>query len=324
MSGATIGFGASPVVPTQALWRWNVQVNGSQPVVLAYPTANGPTKTGLMPCDLESFIGVPIQTYGSPPVPVPQSRIIEWIRYAEDEIERETTILLTQTWVASPPTKTVPDTLAVGLGTVSGEQRLGVDYDLADAGYDFIFDRAQDDGWMIQKLRYRPVKTLIDSEMAVKNLCYIYPLLSTFFRVPPTWMVEDQDYGLIRVVPATNVQMLPLFAVQLSVMGFADSVPQGLWFQYTAGLTPNDYNSGYSFMRELVLCTAAIRALSAIQLSVNYGALETTMAVDGLNYKTRYAPGGAFSGVIAGFEKQRAALMRTARNKVGGLVWTTL
>lgn len=318
------GFGNAPRVPTQALWGWSRPLDGTEPVALSYPTTNGPTKTGLMPCDLEGFMSIPIQRYGNPPTPIPESQIIQWIRYAEDQVERETSILLCQTWVASPPTKSIPETNAVGLTTVSGLQRLGVDYDLPDAGYDFRFDRAQDDGWMIQQLRFRPVRGLIDSESAVKNMAYIYPLLSTYFRVPPTWMVEDQDYGLIRVVPATNVQMLPLFAIQLSVMGFADSVPQGLWFQYIAGLTRNDYNSGYSFMKELVLATAAIRALASMQLTVNFGALETSMAVDGLNYKTRYDPKGAFAGAIGTFEGQRKALMKTASTKVGGLALTML
>jgi hypothetical protein len=324
MSDSAQGFGNTSVVPTRALWGWSTPTDGSQPVVLTYPTTGGPTKTGLMPADLAAFIGIPMQIYGNPPTPIPDATVLRWIRFAEDQVERETTILLCQTWVASPPVKTAPETSAVGLGTVSGIQRLGVDYDIEDSGYDFMFDRAQDNGWMVQQLRYRPIKSLIDSEQALKNLAYIYPLLSTFFRVPPTWMVEDQDYGLIRVVPSTNVQMLPLFAVQLSVMGFADSVPQGLWFQYTAGLTPNDYNSSYSFMLELVLTTAAIRALTSIQLSVNFGALETQMAVDGLNYKTRYDPKGAFAGPIAAFEAQRKALMKTARTKVSGIVLTTL
>ena len=318
------GYGQSPIVQTRALWNWSKPADGSQPVVLSYPTTGGPTKSGLMPDDLRDFVSVPLQVYGNPPVPCTDRQILQWIRYAEDAIERETTILLCQTWVASPPTSTVAETQAVGLGAVSGAQVLGTDYDLQDSGYDFIFDRAQDNGWMITKLRYRPVKSQNASQPAVKNIAYIYPLLSTYFRVPPTWVVEDQDYGLVRVVPATNVQMLPLFAVQLSVMGFADSVPQGLWFQYTAGLTANDYNSSYSFMRELVLCTAAIRALSSIQLTVNFGALETNMAVDGLNYKMRYDPKGAFAGAIGGYSAQRKELMKMARTVVGGLTITTL
>jgi hypothetical protein len=313
----SLGFGNAPVVPTKAMWGWSSPTDGTQPVVLTYPTTNGPTKTGLMPQDLEDFIGIPLQRFTTPPTPIPDIQVIKWIRFAEDEIERETNILLCQTWVASPPTVSVAETLAVGLRTVNGEQKLGVDYDLSDAGYDFVFDRAEDNGWMVQKLRYKPVKQVV-------NLAYIYPLLSTYFRVPPTWLVEDQDFGLVRVVPATNVQMLPLFAVQLSVMGFADSVPQGLWFQFIAGLTRNDYNSGYSFMQELVLCTAAIRALTTMQLGVNFGAMETTMMVDGLSYKTKYDPKGAFGGQISAFQAQRKALMATARNKVGGIVFTTL
>ena len=68
--------------------------------------------------------------------------------------------------------------------------------------------------------------------------------------MPPTWFVEDEDFGLIRLVPAANVQMLPLFAMQLAFMGFAESIPGGLWFQYTAGLNNSEYNG------LLVLCAS--------------------------------------------------------------------
>ena len=129
---------------------------------------------------------------------------------------------------------------------------------------------------MYQTLRYRPVQSMGYSPAnptAVKNIAFIYPLLNVFFRLPRAWIVEDRDYGLIRMVPATNTQMLPLWAMQLAFMGFAESLPNGLWFQYTAGLTPNDYNSRFSFMKELVLAEAALTALNSIQGTINLGEL---------------------------------------------------
>ncbi len=314
---------SAPVVPVKALWTWDTSTPG-YPTVLTYPTANQPTKTGLMPADLQSFVGVPIQIYGNPPTPIPTSTMLNWIRWAEDWVEQETNLLLTQTWVASPPVRQTQATTATGImvnPASSGIQNLGVDYDLEDAAYDFFFPRAQDEGWMVQSLRYRPVRSATYSAAdftGLKNLAYIYPLLNDFFRVPPTWYVEDSDFGLIRLVPAANVQMLPLFAMQLAFMGFAESIPGGLWLQYTAGLTASDYNNRFSFMKQLVLAQAAIQAMSTVQGSINYGAKETVITVDGLQYTTKYSEKGPYTGLIEYWKKMRDDLLQTAFNKVSG------
>ncbi len=319
----------APLVPTGALWTWDTSTK-PQPTVTGYPTTGGPTKTGLMPQDLQNFVGVPIQYYGNPPTPVSSGTMLGWIRYAEDWVEQETTLLLTQTWVASPPTRQPTATNATGLivnPASSGVQQLGVDYDLEDAPYDFFFPRAQDEGWMVQSLRYRPVRSATYSALdytSIKNIAYIYPLLNDFFRVPPTWYVEDSDFGLVRLVPAANVQMLPLFAMQLSFMGFAQSIPGGLWLQYTAGLTANDYISRFSFIKQLVLAQAAIQALMTIQGTLNFGATQYNINVDGLQYQTQYPKSGPYSGLIEQFTRMRTDLLQTAFNKVSGPMLITL
>ena len=311
----------APPVRTSALWGWDLSTPG-YPTISTYPTANQPTKTGLMPADLQSFAGVPIQIYGNPPTPIPASTLLNWIRWAEDWVEQETGLLLTPTWVASPPTRNIGATSATGLLTKNAQtQVLGVDYDLEDAPYDFFFTRAQDEGWMMQSLRYRPI--IVDEFFtadisAVKNVAYIYPLLNDFFRVPPTWYVEDHDFGLLRLVPAANVQMLPLFAMQLAFMGFAESIPGGLWLQYTAGLRGVDYITRYSFMKQLVLAQAAIQAASTVQGTINYGAKETVITVDGLQYTTKYSEKGPYTGLIEYWKKMRDDLLQTAFNKVSG------
>ena len=320
-------------VPTQAIWQWNTApiASGAPPIVTGYNKAGSPTKTGLLPGDLQAFIGVPIQVYATPPIPILPATQIQWIRWAEDEVEKETSIRLCQTWVAAQPTWTPPQTTAVNLAVANNSyEQLGVDYDLAENPYDFLFNRAQDEGWMFLKLRWRPVKlampggfntAALSGNTGVRNYAYIYPLLNEYFRVPSSWLVEDQNYGSIRLVPSTNVQMLPLFAMQLAFMGFANSVPGGIWLQYICGLTANDYNSEFSFIQRLVLSVAACQALATIQGTVNYGAIEQSTVVDGLAYKTRYPEAGAFSGLIGTFQKQAQSLMKTAKSKVQGPVF---
>ncbi|MDE2232589.1 MAG: hypothetical protein KGJ90_00455 [Patescibacteria group bacterium] len=336
MSDTTIMETYAPIVQTTALWLWDT--SGYIPVVSGYPSGIGAsgftytnTKTGLQPVDLQKFVGVPLQYYGNPSVPVDNDVITGWIRYAEDMVEQETSILLCQTWVASPPAFNSYTTNVLGLSvnTSTGFQVRGHDYDLEDNAYDFIFSRAQDEGWMYQILRYRPVQSLTYNvsgnpatvgQTAVKNTAFVYPLLNEFFRIPPSWNVEDKDFGLIRYVPAVNVQMLPLFAMQLAFMGFAEDVPGAIWLQYTAGLCPADYSSRFSFMKQLVLAEASIIALNSIQGTVNLGAEEVQTTVDGLSFKQKFNKGGPFGPLIDQFTKRRDALLEMARSKVEGPV----
>ena len=304
----------------KALWTWNTAL--PVPQVQLY-SSGASTKTGLQPQDLQNFVGVPLQYYGNPPRPVDSETILSWIRYAEDTVEQDTGLLLCQTFVASPPAVNQAQAVAVNCGTqtASGYQVQGFDYDLADAAYDFIFPRAQDEGWMIYSLRYRPLQVVQFSPInptAIRNASYIYPLLNQFFNVPNPWFVEDHDFGLIRFVPATNVQMLPLFAMQLSFMGFADSVPGGIWFQYTAGLTPNDYASRWSFVKQYVLAEAAIMGLNAVRGTINLGAEAYKMTVDGLAYETRYPKGGPYGDLIDSFKKMRDELKKRAFSRLAG------
>ena len=337
MSGPVLSQGATPPVPDTSLWQWDT--SGPLPIVTGFPVSDGtgkftPTKTGLTPADLQNYVGIPIVFYNTqPPTPVPNETLQEWIRWAEDKVEQETSILLCQTWVASQPAFTPQIVNALGLvvNNPTGGQIRGFDYDLEDSSYDFHFQRWQDEGWGYQTLRYRPVQSMtynspasgipsaaISGVTAVKNTAFIYPLLSVYFRMPSNWNVEDRDFGLIRYVPATNVQMLPLFAMQLAFMGFSESVPGAMWLQYTAGLTAYDYKTRYSFMRELVLAAAALTALNSIQSTISMGLEGTQLAVDGLMFRSNFNKDGPLGPFIMQFTKRYDQLLKIAQSKVSG------
>ncbi|MDE3023715.1 MAG: hypothetical protein KGI54_18015 [Pseudomonadota bacterium] len=288
-----------------------------------------------MPQDLQDFVGVPLQYYQPVPTPVPVQTLLNWIRFAEDYVEQETGLLLCPTWVASPPL--LSPVAAANSGVVpasseTGGQVIGKDYDLEDAAYDFFLDRSQDSGWTCQPLRYRPVRNAVQPSRivteqdfnGVKNVSFIYPLLEQFFRVPPSWFVTDADEGLIRLVPAENVAILPLWSLQLAVLGFSDTLPGGLYLQYTAGLMPNDYNSRWRFVQELVLSIAAIRALSAIQGTLNMGLTEHSTQQDGVMFTAKYSEKGPYWGLIQQFTQQRNELMYSVQTKLGGPIMLTL
>lgn len=329
MSG-TANPNIGDTLPTSAQWTWDL--TGAQPVVIGYPTASGAasvTKSGLLPIDVTNYLQLTVQQFSNPPVPVSDAVMTQWIRWAEDDIEQETNVRLCQTWIAAPPARNETETGLLRLGTTNNYQQLGVDYDFSEAPYDFFFERAKDEGWLYQRLRWRPVKgvDLVDpvgiinpqNFTGTKNVAFIYPLLNEFFRLPQTWLVEDQNRGLVRMVPATSVQMLPLVAMQLAFMGFAQSVPGGLWFQYTAGLTANDYNANWSFMRQLILAKAGTTALMAIQTSLNFGALETLTQADGLALRTKYGEKGPFYATIQNLQAEAARLTLRAKMMGGGI-----
>lgn len=318
-------------VPTKALWTWSAPVSGYAPQVESFPTVPGcPTKSGVQAPDLQKYMLTPLVYYspfGGTPTPIDADTITDWIRWAEDEIETETNVRLCQTWIAAPAAKSLAQTLALNLSVSGLYQQMGVDFDYEEPGYDFLFDRWRDEGWGVTRLRCRPVKSVswydpgsVTSPNAtgMKNVAFIYPLLNEYFRMPSTWFVEDQNRGLVRFVPATSVQMLPLFALQLAMLGFAQSVPQGLWFQYTAGLTASDYVSDWSFMRQLVLAKAAIQAFQAMQTSVNMGATEVQTTGDGLSQRIKYSEKGVFWAQIQQQQEKVKPLMRRAISKVGG------
>ena len=188
---------------------------------------------------------------------------------------------------------------------------------LDDAAYDFHFENAKDEGWMYMFYRYTPVRH-------VELISFIYPLMNEYFRVPPSWIQPDKQHGLVRLVPSTNIMNLPLFSIQLAFMGFAQSIPAGLWTQYICGLSPYDYQTRFSFMKQLVLCEAAIQTLTSIQAGVNMGMTTSTIHSDSLSYTTQYPGAGPFDGYIKSFRKQRDDLMKIAFNAVRGPVFQVI
>ena len=313
-------FFAVPKTPTKALWTWDTSTY--PPSVIAYSNGQN-TKTGLQPIDLQNFIGIPLVFNTNPTQALADAQILGIIRQAEDWVETTGGVMLTPTWIASPPATTYQEVEAIGLVTTSPPQSgqvLGVDYDYLDIGYDFKYRNYLFESWGNLQLRWKP---LID----VQYLAYIYPLLSQFFNIPLSWVVEDHDYGMLRLVPAANVEMLPLFAMQLAFMGFAQSLPQAIWLQYTTGLTPVDYQTRFSFIPTLILSAAASILLPILQGSINMGATSRQIGVDGLVESVHWpSSGAAFAGLIQTFLAQRNDLMNNTLIPLvrGGPTFTVL
>jgi hypothetical protein len=295
-----------------AQWTWQ---NG---IPTAFPF--GPTKTGLLPADLQGFAGVPLVIRGNPPVALTSTQLMNFIRWAEDEVEEMVGIRLCPTWVASPPARTAQDAQAASIITQTPGQGqiLGQDYDVEDAAYDFYFDRSQDEGWLAQSMRYRPLRVPTGQTRAIQSMAFIYPLLNQFYQMPTSWITEDLDNGIIRIVPNQNLQALPIFGLQLATFGTSQTVPGGIWMQYVVGLTAADYASRFSMVKGLILMKAAITALSVCQGSISMGLLETMILTDGVQTTLKYRPNGAYSDLIKNFGDQASDLQNKVLWLVGG------
>jgi hypothetical protein len=72
-------------------------------------------------------------------------------------------------------------------------------------------------------------------------------------------------------------------------------------------------------MKQLVLAKAAERALRGMQLSVNIGAIEFQTQADGLQYRAKYDPRGAFNGQIKEMQQESMRLLKRAKQMGGGI-----
>jgi hypothetical protein len=333
MSGQTgnvTGTGYYPITP-QALWDWGP--NPSNPngplVIQGYNTFSSgptPTKTGLTAQDIQDYCGVPLYYKGNPPRAVTEQEIIRRIRRMEDSIEQNSSVLLTPTYIASEPIRDVDlmPQLQIISSSGNGIMNQGVEYDLADDKMDFRFEQAQDNGWLNLMLRYKPLNIFNSDQTAVKKWAYVYPLLSAYFNISPSWFVENRPFGYLRVVPAQNVQLLPLFMLQLSVQGYTSSTPGGIALYYTAGLSENDYNTRFSFIRELVCAATCASLLGSIQGTYNLGTTESALLADGLQYSVKYDPKGPFAGLIANFNSIKDELLTELTWQTGGFTLTSI
>lgn len=313
--------GARPVAP-RAKWTWHL-TSGNDPSVIypiAYPPNQSPTKTGLMPSDVEQFLGSRIQYYGNTNmIPMNPDTIIQFIRYAEDELERTGSLLLCDTQVAASPIGyddflSIPNIAqSLQIQPVNGYyQQLGLDYDIAEAPYDFFFEGWKDEGWGFNQFRHYPVNR-------VQMLGFFYPLLNEYFEIPQSWFVLDRESAFLRIVPSANIQELPLFTIMLNFMGFAQTVPGGMIFMYEAGFRPYDYKGRWSIIREAILCRTAASILRSTQVGVNRGVTTMTIHADSLSQTTQYPSEGPFKAYIDEFDRMYKELFLKIKASVSGL-----
>jgi hypothetical protein len=331
-------FPPSPPITPQALWHWDSSTTpytflGFSASQFAATGVDRITKTNLGPSDLQNFLNIPLQAQGLNTQPIPDDVLITWIRWAEDEIEQRTGVMLTSTWVASPQEVQAGAAQAANIKTPDGYMVLGRDFDYNDAPYTFDYSRYEDEGWGALSFRHKPLKDVTYTPnnvagagqgfTAVKSMVYIYPLLSQFYAIPLQWVIEDPLASYITLVPSTNVIMLPIYAMQLAMMGFSRTLPGAIHVQYICGFTDNDYATTFSFVKQLVLTKAAIQALRSLQTSISVGTSEQRTIINNWEQQVKYNP-APFRGPIEDFEKLEKKLMNRLVNELVGPFMNTL
>lgn len=331
-------FPPSPPITPAAYWHWDTTTTPSTLLgfSLAQFNATGTdrlTKTNLGVADVQNFVNIPLQAQGLNTLPLPESTIIQWIRWAEDEVEQRTGAMLTTTWVSSPMEVQTGAANAANIKVPNGYMVLGRDCDYADTPYTFDYNRYKDEGWGALSLRHKPLKDITYTPndvagpgqgfTAIKSMVYIYPLLSQFYAIPLQWIVEDPLASYITLVPSTNVVMLPIYAMQLAMMGFAQSLPGAIHTQYVCGFTDSDYAGSFSFVKQLVLAKVAIQALRSLQTSISVGTTEQRITINNWEQSTKYNP-APFRGAIEDFEHLEKKLMNRMVNELIGPFVNTL
>ncbi len=294
---------------TPALWTWS----SGLPVSFGNDSNNIPkqTKSGVAPADIANVAGVNLVYNSATPTPMSNALLLSLIRSAEDEIETTLGMFLCPTRVAAPA---ILHNFGV-VGTIVNNipQTLGVDYDVADAGYDFVYDRWWGGSWGAMQLRYRPIQR-------IESFFLVYPLLNMVSQIPLPWFDEilDKPTGLVRTVPSTNIQLLPLFSNMIAVLGPGQSIPGALRFQYVAGFTDGEISGQYSFLKQLVIYKTVIMALGIAQGSISKGFKTLDVTVDGMRRAVGYSEKGPYYGLIQEFRATARTLEQKAEDLVGG------
>ncbi len=298
-----------PVSPAQ--WTW---VNGEAVAFgLDSRGVQKSTKSGVTSNDVCNVAGVDLVYSGATPTKMGETLIQSFIRSAEDEIEATLGMFLCPTRVAAPAVVHSFGSAASMIGNIPQVQ--GQDYDVAEAPYDFIYDRWWGGAWGALQFRYRPIQK-------IEAFFLVYPLLNVVSQIPTEWFDEilDHQVGLIRTVPSTNLQLLPLFSNMIAVLGPGQTIPGVLRFQYTAGFTDAELSGQYRFIRQLVAYRAAITALGVAQGSINRGTKTLDVTIDGMRRAVGYSEKGPYYGLIQEFRQEAERLEAKAENLIGGPV----
>ena len=113
-----------------------------------------------------------------------------------------------------------------------------------DPGYDYNPDLFQGNTGGYLVARQRPI-------IAVQSYRFVYsnPQLS-YFNVPASWIRLDKKYGHVRLLPNSDVSMLPLNAYLLTIFGGGRTIPNFIRLQYTAGIQniQTEYPALYEFI----------------------------------------------------------------------------
>lgn len=141
---------------------------------------------------------------------------------------------------------------------------------IEEPGYDWDPNFFSSDRWGYLVTRQHPVR-------AVDFIRFAYPSQDThIFEIPANWIRLDKKYGHIRIVPSSNVLLVPLDVYLLQVIGGGRSIPSAIQVQYTAGL--NDVRGTLPALFDVICKMAVIKLVQDMQ-----PAASESISADGLS-----------------------------------------
>lgn len=263
-------------------------------------------KTPISPEDIleEDLYSILIKAKGEA-APLSPGAVAAKLRAAEDYYERVLQIFLGVRRVASAPqTRTDPPLVR------------GTDYDIAGRAFDFEPDLCVDGRWGWITLDYAPV-------VGIDRFFFSYPgaLGASAFQVPIEWLMVDEKFGSVQIIPSSrNAALVPFNAYIMSVLSGGAGLPRSIYIDYRAGFTRDDLLDHHADLLEGIRIRTCL-LLFGILNNIRTGGLGSqSLGMDGLSRSQSFVAGkyGAYSGTIQQYLEREQEILHTWKNQEQG------
>ncbi len=244
----------------------------------------------------EELYGVVVEARGEPG-PLDAKAIKRKLRAAEDFYERRLAIRFKPTRVFSDihARETFPSGNGIGLPVPAFDPL----NDIEEPAYDYDPGNWNEQRWGETRLNYAPV-------VEISQWVYAYPGTIPTFKMPPSWIKGDYQYGRLKIVPSSGQ------AIALRFNGFVASVatggrgiPMSIFIDYVTGFAATHEEAKEVLLAHHEDLLEGVRLRTLLMLGgilVNTRSGGTTggsLGLDGMSRSRNFGGKfGAYSGMI--------------------------
>jgi len=225
--------------------------------------------------------------------PYPDSAIMEALYAAEDAYEAYLGTRFGATRVFSAP--------ELRRDVIDPEIRVD-DFDpavdVAIAAFDYTPTMMGDGQWMMSTMPITPIQE-------VTKVFFWQPGLGapTTFKIPPNWLRIQRESGRIESLPTTGPQALAtqyLGVRMLNVFAGGIRVPQAIFVDYVAGLTPTQLEYSQRHLLRGIRLATLLNLAGVLSSNLSGGVQSGSLSLDGLSRSRSF--GGKFGAYSAEIE----------------------